>query len=308
MSRRAALVLGLSSALGACNVFYSLDDYAAPSLASCSSCAAERCQCAPKAPAGFDHARLLVPAKASSLCPSGTVAGVAMGQGASDTGCACSCASPAPGGACALAVYTGKGCKGSPVKTLADATCASVGASSDPLSAAIVPAAGACTPSAERVEPSFDVPVLACLDQLPGTTGCDDRTTCTAAADAPFDPSPCIVAKAGASVDCPDSYSHRYVFATGFDDQRTCDGSQCACSPQKCPDTKVSLCQDSICSLSCNAWTGGGCKDFGGLTHGRVDFDGKTEGECTPSGSATASGSLTATGSVVVCCRGTLPG
>lgn len=305
---RAVLVVAASLALSACNLAFSLDDYAAPALEPCSTCAAERCQCAPKAPTGFDHARLRVAPKAGEVCPSGTVAGVAMGKGVEDTGCACGCDSPAPGAACGLAVFAGKGCQGAPSSLLTASSCTALGVSGDS-SVAVLPAAGAsCPAKALANAPEFEVRVLACLDQLPSESGCDERTTCAAAADAPFDPSPCIVAKPGAKVECPDSYSHEYSFATGFDDQRSCSASGCACSPQECPDTKVTLCQDAACQSSCglSAQSFGNCKDFAGLTHGRVDFDGKTAGSCTPSGSSAASGSLTTTGSLVVCCRSAL--
>lgn len=309
MSWTRAFALLASGALGACNVFFSLDDYAAPELASCSSCAAARCQCAPKAPAGFDHARLRLAAKTADVCPAGTVAGVAMGQGAKDDGCACGCDSPAPGAACGLAIFAGKGCQGSPAESITGQSCTALASSSGDKSEAVLPAAGAiCPAQAEPRPPEFTKRVLACLDQLPDAAGCDERTTCTAALDPPFDPSPCIVAKPGASAACPDSYSHQYTFATGFDDQRNCDGSACACSPPECPDTTVTLCQDAACQNACglSAQSFTNCKDFAGLTHGRVDFDGKTKGACAPSGEATSSGSLTPKGSVVVCCRGAL--
>jgi len=304
MKRRVTALGVLGSALvSACNVFFSLEDYAAPELSSCSTCAAERCQCVPKAPAGFDHARLRTTASAEDLCPSGTVAGVAMGQGERNTGCECACDSPASGAACGLAIFAGAGCGGSAAK-LVGAACTPFGTTGE-ASALVVPAAGASCPSlALPRPPEFEVAVLACLDQLPGEGGCDDRTTCSASAGAPFDPSACIVAKPGAPATCPDSYSHRYVFRTGFDDQRSCDATACKCAPQQCPDTKVSLCKDAACT-DCpkSAEVLAGCTGFGGLVAGRVDVDGKTQGQCSPSGSATVAGTLTATGALVVCCR-----
>ncbi|MCC6666527.1 MAG: hypothetical protein IT375_22435 [Polyangiaceae bacterium] len=311
MSRRlprAVAVLGLSGTLAACNVFFALDDYAGPSDAACSSCAAEQCQCTPTAPAGFDHARLFVAAKVSDLCPSGTLAGVAMGQGAKDTGCACECVSPPSGAACALAVFTGKGCQGTPAQSIASSSCTALTGSGE-LSAAVVPAAGAACPAqAAPRQAAFGVYVLACLDPVPGAAGCAAGSVCAAAAPAPFDPSPCLVAQPGASPACPQAYSHEYVFATGFDDQRLCDGSACACSPQTCPDTQVTLCQDAACQSNCGLKSQSftNCKDFAGLTHARVDFAGKTQGTCQPSGEAKASGALGATGTLTVCCRNEL--
>lgn len=303
-SLRTASIFAASAALGACNLLFSLDDYAAPALDSCSTCAATRCQCAPDAPAGFDYVRLRIQPKASDVCPQGTVAGVKMGQDAKDTGCACECQSPSPGAPCALAIFAGNGCQGDPEQTISSKSCTALTVSGSS-SAAVRPAAGTCAASAAPREPDFQTRVLACIDQKPGGSGCDDRTTCTAALDAPFDPSPCIMGKPGAPVDCPASYSHKYVFDTSFDDQRTCDASACDCGPQQCPDTKVALCQDSACQVNCQSFVD--CVNFGGLSHGRVVFDGTTEGQCTPSGTAPVSGSLTALGPLVVCCRDTLP-
>ncbi|MBI3202931.1 MAG: hypothetical protein HYZ29_15440 [Myxococcales bacterium] len=311
MSRRrlaAVVAVGSSSALAACNVFFSLEDYAGPAEAACSSCAAERCRCTPQAPAGFDHARLFVAAKASDLCPSGTVAGVAMGQGAKDTGCACECVGPASGSTCALAIYPKKGCTGAPAQLITSSSCTPLTGSGE-LSTAVVPAAGAtCTAQAAPRSPAFAVRVLACLDQLPGDAGCASGEVCAAAAGAPFDPSPCLVAKPGAGGSCPDNYSHKYVFATGFEDQRSCDDSACSCSPPTCPDTQVTLCQDAACQANCglSAQSFTNCKDFSGLTHGRVDVAGKTSGTCEPTGEAKASGTVSPTGTSVVCCRALL--
>lgn len=306
---RLGVVFAASATLGACNLLFSLDDWAGPSLEPCSPCTTARCQCAPEAPPGFDYVRLRVPAKPEDLCPAGTVKGADMGQGARDTGCACECDSPSPGAPCALAIFAGKSCQGAPAQSISSKSCTALTVSGDS-SAAVVPAADATCPAlASPRPPDFDVRVLACIDQLPGEAGCAGGTICTAALDAPFDPSPCIMAKPGASVTCPESYSHKYVFDTTFDDQRTCDASDCACSPQECPDTTVSLCQDSACATSCglSAQSFTNCKDFGGLTYGKVVFDGTTEGQCMPSGTSAASGTLTALGSVVVCCRDTLP-
>lgn len=306
---RVLLALGVSSTLAACTLVFSLDDYAAPTLAVCSSCAANRCQCAPNAPTGFDYARLRVPAKTEDVCPSGTVAGVAMGQGVEDDGCECACDSPAAGAACSLAIFAGKGCKGSPVQSIALGACTALGTSGDS-SAAVLPAAGkACPVHATLRPPAFTVPVLVCLDPLPGDSGCDERTTCTAAPGPPFEATACIIAKPGAAVSCPDSYSHKYLFATEFDDQRSCDSSACACSPQECPDTTVSLCQDPACQASCGVSGQNflNCKDFAGLTHGQVVSDGKTVGKCEASGEATSSGSVATSGLVTVCCRNALP-
>jgi hypothetical protein len=306
---RAALISAFSGLLAACNLLFSLDDYAAPELASCSTCAAERCACAPKAPSGFDYARLRVPAGVDDLCPAGTVAGVAMGQGAKDTGCDCQCDGPAPGAPCALAIYSGKGCQGAPTTTLTSSTCTDIGVTGDS-SAAVIPAATTgCQAKAAVHPPDFAVRVLACLDQAPSQGGCDDRTTCAAALEPPFDPSPCIVAQPGEKASCPESYSHKYLFVTTLDDQRSCDASGCTCSPQQCPTTTVTLCQDPACQTNCGltAESFTNCKDFAGLTHGRVDVDGTTQGTCQPGGQATSSGSVTASGSVVVCCRSALP-
>jgi len=311
MTRRrlcALFVIALSSAGSACNVLFSLDDYTAPTLGSCSSCAADECQCAPKAPAGFDHARLRV-AKPSDLCPQGTIAGVAMGQGTRDTGCTCGCDSPTSV-PCGLSVFTSPDCTGAPAQTITAGLCTAF-TDSGSASAAVRPVgAAACAVQAKLALPDFDVRVLACLDQLPSSEGCDERTTCTARLDAPFDPSPCIVAKPGAQVSCPDSYSHKYVFATGFDDQRTCDASGCACSSQKCAGTTVTVCADALCqdTPKCARKAEGltGCLGFTGLTHGTLDNAGSTDGQCAPSGDAASVGTLTASGSVIVCCRDTL--
>lgn len=296
--------------LSACNVLFSLDDYAAPELSTCSSCAAARCLCAPNAPVGFEHARLRVAVGSDELCPQGTVIGVAMGQAARDTGCACKCDGPVPGAACALAVFSNDSCSGAPDQTITAADSCVAFSSTPPVWVAVRPAAGStCTATADARAPDFDVRVLACLDQLPGSSECDARTTCTAALDPPFDPSPCIVAKPGAQVACPDSYSHKYVFATGFDDQRSCDASGCACTPPICPSTTVSLCSDVSCAdAGCpeGPQAFSNCRYAFGPTHGKVVVDGKTQGECEPTGEAGSDGALTATGSLVVCCRDAL--
>lgn len=309
MRSRAAVCLALPAVLGACNLLFSMDDYAGPSHASCKSCAAESCQCVAKAPAGLAYARLHVNATIADLCPIGMLAGVWMGQGARDTGCNCGCDSPASGAPCALAIYSGKGCVGLPSQTIGSSSCTALGVTTG--SAAVIPAPGtSCSVVAKVNDPDFGVRVRACLDESPVQSGCDSATICAAAPGSPFDDSPCIAGKPGQDVSCPSDYSHRYVFATGFVDQRKCDPAGCSCAAQECPTTKVTLCQDTACSSNCllSATPFTNCKDFGGGTHGRVDSDGKTEGLCTPSGqSATLTNTkVTATGSLVVCCRNTL--
>ncbi len=303
----AAMTLAIAASATACSVLFSLDDYAGPGqLAPCGSCGADHCQCAPTAPSGFEYARLLAPASPQDGCPTGTVAGQAMGQGALDPGCSCKCGNPPPGGECALKLFAGSGCTGTPAQSIGPGACVAVTVSGAASAATLLSAGTPCTVSAEREPAQFGVPISACLDSSPGGD-CGSESVCTAALEAPFDPAACIVATASAATSCPAGYPHKYVFATGIADSRTCDPAGCGCKPQKCPDAKVSLCQDAACQTCLKtAEPISTCANFGGLPFARLDNAGTTEGACQPEGQAITSGSVKATGSAMVCCHQTL--
>ena len=305
MKRRVLAVVALLGS--ACNVLFSLDGYAGDqTLASCSSCKAERCQCAPKAPADFDYVRLHFPSSAGDGCPSGTTAALALGQGARDTGCACSCKSPAPGGACGLAIFAGKGCSGMPSQMLTGAACTAISVTGEASAATLLAAGTPCEVTADLVAPEFATPILACIDATPGSD-CDSKSICTAAPDAPFDAAACVLAKTDGDTSCPAAYGHKYKLSTGRDDQRSCGASGCGCDPQKCPSTLISLCDSADCSSCPKANQPiNGCADFGGLSHALVNSAGTTQGGCQPQGSATSIGIVKPTGTRVVCCRDAL--
>jgi hypothetical protein len=205
-------------------------------------------------------------------------------------------------------LFTGSGCSGTPAQSIGPGGCTPVTVTGAASAATLLSAGVPCTASAERQPARFGVPVLACLDASPGS-GCGSDSTCTAALDAPFDPAACIVATATTATSCPAGYPHKYLFATGLSDSRTCDPSGCGCNPQKCPDTKVSLCQDAACQTCLKtAEAINTCASFGGLPFARLDNAGTTDGACQPNGQAVSSGSVDPTGSLMVCCHQTFAG